>query len=871
MKQQGSKLILTAAAVGATFLATDSSQVKADIVNQNSVRGTSSQQVVQAQTNNGSQAERQKADADRDVGDASREVQKANAAVDSARENLQTARDKQKGATVAVSDAKNDVTVAHNGGVDKAHQAVSNAATDLSDAREEQNQAHNNLNSANEATTEQQKKTDQSQKEYDEAKKNKEQAQKDSKEAHAAVNEQQKYVDGLTEENLNQSKENTQNQLNNNQTAKTDKEKELDQAKQVQQQAKANLAEQQATKEKAEQDVKDAQNQTGLEQAQEELADAKQKQAQAQNDYNGLSKLTISAQQVKVWKKLMVMNPTDPEFENLCDSFFKSIANSNPGWFTTNMWDLKPSDTSQRFQYSEDGLKLTNNQLDELNNFVLDLLNQARTDWQSGTEKVQSTRVDQKIAQEMLDMEMNLLQEAEISNNSETDTGFDYELEYQKGKKQIENKYHVSISNNYSGGLDASVIVNYNYVTWNYLKDVIYGSIVGDTLFPQLFAPEQGSLDFDGQNEFYKAAVNDTLDLLSDRVLNFGTSFDFDGFGFYLIEHNVNGVTPEQTPIKYFKQSSDYKATLDLANQQVKASQAKVDAFYAKAPVTRAKTLDLATAQANLAKATQAVNVAQKQVNDISSQVTKLTTKVSQLDKQIKNDQAKVAEIEDTLANLPEKQAEAQQKLAELKADSALKDETLKITQNELQEKEATLATVKEQLAVVTATQADAQLIADQADQDVISLEADLQDAQAYQYRMEHADELLSVAQAQLTMAEQAVTDAENELVSVTSNQAQAQQKLSQAKEKQKQAQKNYDSLMSASHAKQSEVNGADVITLSHQTVVLPSNQKSNSDKVVLPETGVKKDAPAFGVLGLLLVSLGLGGFAKSKNRRRRA
>jgi LPXTG-motif cell wall-anchored protein len=291
----------------------------------------------------------------------------------------------------------------------------------------------------------------------------------------------------------------------------------------------------------------------------------------------------------------------------------------------------------------------------------------------------------------------------------------------------------------------------------------------------------------------------------------------------------------------------------------------------AKAPVTRAKTLDLATVQANLAKTTQAVDVAQKQVNDISSQVTKLTTQVSQLDKQIKNDQAKVAEIEDTLANLPEKQAEAKQKLADLKADSALKDETLKITQNELQEKEATLATAKEQLAIVTDAQADAQFIADQADQDVISLGADLQEAQAYQYRMEHADELLSVAQAQLTMAEQAVTDAENELVSVTSNQAQAQQKLSQAKEKQKQAQKNFDLLMSDSHAKQSNVNGADVITLSHQTVVLPSNQKSNSDKVVLPETGVKKDAPAFGVLGLLLVSLGMGGFAKSKNRRRRA
>ncbi|WEV56532.1 LPXTG cell wall anchor domain-containing protein [Ligilactobacillus acidipiscis] len=120
-------------------------------------------------------------------------------------------------------------------------------------------------------------------------------------------------------------------------------------------------------------------------------------------------------------------------------------------------------------------------------------------------------------------------------------------------------------------------------------------------------------------------------------------------------------------------------------------------------------------------------------------------------------------------------------------------------------------------------------------------------------------------------MAEQAVTDAENELVSVISNQAQAQQKLSQAKEKQKQAQKNYDLLMSASYAKQSNDNGADVITLSYQTVILPSNQKSNSDKVVLPETGVKKDAPAFGVLGLLLVSLGLGGFAKSKDRHRRA
>ncbi len=842
MKQQGSKLLLTAAAVGATFLATDSSQVKADSVNQNLVRGTNSQQVVQSQTNNGSQAERQKADADRDVGDASREVQKANAAVDSARENLQTAKDKQKGAAVAVSDAKNDVTEAHNGGVDKAHQAVSNATTDLSDAREEQNQAHNNLNSANEETTEQQKKTDQSQKEYDKAKKNKEQAQKDSKEAHAAVNEQQKYVDGLTEENLNQSKENTQNQLNNNQTAKTDKEKELEAAKAEQAQAKDDVADKQSAKDKADQEVADQDPDQALQVADNKIDAAYNKYLDAQNRYDSLPHLNMTPKQVQMWKELLALDYNDPNFDRMSDELNKSMD-------ANNYYEPSTAPEDNKLYTSPD--QLTNEDYEKLNAFGLELINQARGYFRNDGKKLQYYQVDIEAVREM--------------NGAFIHHGNNVYWDDEKIDK-ITEKYHISqgssshidISFLENGGFSLSDIMNYMYYE----------------IWADLFS---SSTDKEGDNEAYGFLGQDLNPYIHHEdehiIFMLDNEGHFTSFGVY--DYDFDGISPDKTPIKASLHAADYKDAYEQAKQEYEAAEDAYDdlwnSIYGNGYEDTYLTQKTVSVTEIAHQAATALAASQAHLSEMNQKVESLNEEIIQLTSQIAGNQAKVAEIEDTLANLPEKQAEAKQKLADLKADSALKDETLKITQNELQEKEATLATAKEQLAIVTDAQADAQFIADQADQDVISLEADLQDAQAYQYRMEHADELLSVAQAQLTMAEQAVTDAENELVSVTSNQAQAQQKLSQAKEKQKQAQKNYDLLMSASHAKQSNVNGADVITLSHQTVVLPSNQKSNSDKVVLPETGVKKDAPAFGVLGLLLVSLGLGSFAKSKDRRRHA
>lgn len=536
-----------------------------------------------------------------------------------------------------------------------------------------------------------------------------------------------------------------------------------------------------------------------------------------------------------MWKELLALDYNDSNFDKLSDELNKSLDENN-------YYESFTAPEDNKVYTSLD--QLTNEDYEKLNAFGLELINQARGYFRNDGKKLQYYKVDIEAVREM--------------NSAFIHHGDDVDLNYEKIDK-ITEKYH--ISQNRSRHENMPFLENGSFSLSDIMDHVYYEIWVG------LF---MSSTDQEGDNEAYLFLGQDLNPYIGYEDEHIIFMLDNEGhFTFFGVhDDDVDGTSPDKTPIKESLHAADYKDAYEQAEQEYEAAEDAYDDLWDSICGNDYEDTYLPQRTISVSEiayqAATTLAAAQAHLSEMNQKVESLNEEISQLTSQIAVDQAKVSAIEDTLANLPEKQAKAKQKLAELKANSALKDETLKITQNELQEKEATLATAKEQLVIVTAAQADAQLIADQADQNVISLGADLQEAQAYQYRMEHADELLSVAQAQLTMAEQAVTDAENELASVTSNQVQAQQKLSQAKEKQKQAQKNYDLLMSAPHAKQSNVNGTDVITLSHQTVVLPSNQKSNSDKVVLPETGVKKDTPAFGVLGL-------GGFVKSKDRRRRA
>lgn len=104
------------------------------------------------------------------------------------------------------------------------------------------------------------------------------------------------------------------------------------------------------------------------------------------------------------------------------------------------------------------------------------------------------------------------------------------------------------------------------------------------------------------------------------------------------------------------------------------------------------------------------------------------------------------------------------------------------------QEKEVELIVAQEKLANATDEQAKARKSANKVNEKILMLEYDLKDAQTYKYRMEHADELLSVAKAQLVMAGQTVIDAKKQLTFARNDQNDAQQQLVLAKSKQKQA-----------------------------------------------------------------------------------
>ncbi|MBN7275429.1 hypothetical protein GNF18_09780 [Ligilactobacillus pobuzihii] len=861
MKQQSSKL-LTVAAVSATFLATGISQAKADSVKQNFSQDSSSKGL--AQTNTADRTQKNKAD-------AQVKVQKANRAVASAKENLQKANENHKQATAAVNNAEKDVAEAHNGGVDKADQAISEATNKLDKAKEEQKQTQGNLNSANKTQRKQQQKTDEAQSKYNEAQKNKEQAQKDFEYANTAVNKQQKYLEGLTEENLNQAKEDTENQINKNKTAKTDKEKELEQVKKDQQKSKDELADKQAAKEQAEQDLKNAQNKSGFDQAKQELESAQQKQKQAQKHYAQTPKFNLTNKQVQLWKKSADERHTyneltsDPDWDHnetidnayekmtddmffLTDALFESNSDFFKGIteeeFVNSFFDEMNYDFNDDQEVYTSLEQLSKEQLTDLNSFELDILQQATYLWTGKHITYTNNLVDQEFAEDFAKIKDQVDQEV-----APDDSTGKWDDVFEKNVTKLKTKYSVESQ---SYGTLFSLPSSF---TINTLKNHLYAGLLN--LF--LFSDSEQLADW--------LSVDS-----AEKNVGFGIS---DGVLFIteILKYDVNGVTPDKTPIKHLKQSNEYKAELTQAKQQVTDAQAKVNTFYNKVSKTRISVIDVTTAKENLENAIQALSVAQNKVNSLSQQIAQLTETVSQLKKDIQNDQAKAVEIEDTLANLPEKQAEAQQKLTELKNDAAVKEKAYKVAQDELQEKEAELIVAQEKLANATDEQTKARISANKVNEKISLLETNLKDAQTYKYRMEHAEEILSVAKAKLAMADQAVIDAKEQLIFARNDQNDVQQQLVLAKAKQKQARKNHSAVVVAHQQVVTNGNDSNVINLTHQAFVLPEGQQGNNDKTALPETGAKENVSRLGVLGLLgllLSLLGFGGMVSSKDRRRR-
>ena len=153
------------------------------------------------------------------------------------------------------------------------------------------------------------------------------------------------------------------------------------------------------------------------------------------------------------------------------------------------------------------------------------------------------------------------------------------------------------------------------------------------------------------------------------------------------------------------------------------------------------------------------------------------------------------------------------------------------------QEKEAELIVAQEKLANATDEQTKARISANKVNEKVSLLEINLKDAQTYKYRMEHADEILSVAKAKLAMADQAVIDAKEQLIFARNDQNDVQQQLVSVKAKKKQTYKDYSVIVAAHQQVKTNGNDSNVIKLTHQTFVLPEEQQDNNNNAALPET----------------------------------
>lgn len=436
--------------------------------------------------------------------------------------------------------------------------------------------------------------------------------------------------------------------------------------------------------------------------------------------------------------------------------------------YSDNQYHASAKDQSTKVSSLSD---LTSAQYQELTNFALNLINQARNMWRNDTLNTKSQIVDLAIAKDVAQAYSDANRDIATSGEHLGDALDDTAAKYHVGSQDVGNW----ISEDWGQTFLSNTQKINGYVTMADLK-----SSVMDDIVLMLFGDG-------GQNSwghFYDliGGRSDSSDYNNQSYLGLA----FDKFGALHITQresaNIGGSTPDTTPIATAVSVSELKQQLNKA--QTAQTTAQTNLNNAKASLTAANDT-LATARQDATNAQSELNAAKTKQTQLANQMTALNNKLASLKTKLANDTTSLAKIKSELANLADAQAAQQKVLDNAKARVQATSATLATATANANAKTAALKSASQTLSAAKQVQAIAEGNAQSA---ANTAKEAVGKAQHAVEALTNANQHVVTAKAQLT----AITDKLNNFASLKQHSlnelTSAQELLSTAKTQLKQA-----------------------------------------------------------------------------------
>ena len=548
-------------------------------------------------------------------------------------ENLQAQKDKAT-QQVHLAEAAKDAAQTN---VQTANTHVTNTADAAADAKVSVDNAHSTTNQA-------QDKQNLAQQESDKANADKQNAQNVHNDAVSQANKEQDKLNNLDSDKL-------QSQINNTQSAIVTDKNNLAMTEQQQNQA-------QTDKSKADQDVTDKTN--SLNSANEHVsktqsnlntATANQQAAQkdlenktnavnnTQSQINAIPHLTVDKD---AWMKAVnglvpadqIASMSDAEYSiyeqkwnAYCQDFFNKTVSANNFNYTS-------TDQATHITNIE---QLTADQYQNLTNYALTLINQARHIWRDDNNEMSSELIDLTAAKEVANGYSN--------GNIDVSTNLTHLSHVVYG---VAEKYHLGVGsdiwmNEQIGETFINNVIKHNgFISIAGIKNQLTNDILlmlfgdgGSNSWGHFFALMGGGTTDDSYNEDFKL----------------GIAFDKFGHAHFTTRstENIKGQTPDTTPIASTPSLNELQAQLATAkNDQATAQTTLADTQQQIDLATKA----LSTAQAANETAKSDLSKAQNLQATLTQKVTTLSTQLSQFQSQLNTDKNNLTQLQIELADL---------------------------------------------------------------------------------------------------------------------------------------------------------------------------------------------------------------------------
>ncbi|MBU7492680.1 SEC10/PgrA surface exclusion domain-containing protein [Lactiplantibacillus pentosus] len=443
-----------------------------------------------------------------------------------------------------------------------------------------------------------------------------------------------------------------------------------------------------------------------------------------------------------------------------CQKFFETT-------YANNQFSASDRDINTTFTNIN---QLTQAQYEDLANYALNIINQARNIWRGDDNEMSTQLVDLKAAKDI----------AQAYSDANVNIG-DALTHLSDVVIATASKYHVGAgTDTWMGEQLGQTAIN------NAIK--VYGKISMAEIKGQLLNDLELMLFGDGGNNswghFY--ALMGGAKNSSTYLDKYYIGIAFDKFGHLHLTSrstaNLGDVTPDTTPIASAPTVTQLKQSLSTA--QTAQNTAQINLNNAKASLTAANDT-LATARQEATNAQSALNAAKTKQTQLASQMTALNNKLANLKTKLANDTTSLAKIKSELANLADAQAAQQKVLDNAKARVQATSATLATATANANAKAAALKSANQTLLAAKQVQAIAEGNAQSAANTVKEAVGKAQNAVE---ALTNANQHVVAAKAQLS----AITDKLNNFASLKQHSldelTSAQELLSTAKTQWKQA-----------------------------------------------------------------------------------